>query len=100
MLLQQQRNSLEVISHAFCESAETNAGEEVDAKSSVFWIVLREHVTVRLLHRWFGETADQGLHAQILEHLLQENFDEDTGRRCGVILVHIHYLKTGPRDRI
>lgn len=96
MLLKEERDLLEVLTHALCQRAESDAREEVDAESRVFRVVAWEHIGVCILHCRLCETSDQGLQAEDLEHLLEQNLHKDAGRRSSVVFVHVNDFEASP----
>lgn len=89
-----------MLSHVLRHRTETNTGEEINRESRILGIVDREHVAqvhleIRLLES-FGEL----LQSHSFENLLEHDFDEDTTRRGGVVLVHLDDVEDGPGNGV
>lgn len=69
-----------MLAHVFGESTHSDGCEEVDTEPSVLRVVGRENTSQCWLQFVSLEAFGQLFHADALGEVLDENFDEDTGR--------------------
>ena len=96
----QLRRVLEVCPHVLSDASEADTGVVVDGESGVFRVVHREHAPEGGEKIGRLESLAQLRHPHDLEHLLQHDFDKNSGRRGRLFLVHVHDVQHGPRNTV
>lgn len=86
----------EMFPHLLRDRTQPDRREVVDREPRVLGVVEREHVLERSLHAGLSKPLRQLLHSQLLRHLLEQNLDEDTTGRGGLVLVHVDDVEDSP----
>lgn len=89
-----------MFSHLLSDDAQPDTGEVVDREASVLRVVHGEHLLVVFSHGWVFEPLRQLLQPHLFHHFIHKNFDENSARRRGVVLVHLDHREHSPRQRI
>jgi len=87
-----------MLSQLIRETPQANGSEEVDREASVLGGITGEHTIQEGQQKRVMQASIQLVQAQILHQLLEEDFDKDTTRRIGVVLIQANVLQNLPTD--
>ena len=92
----QKETYLQVLTHLFGDSTQTDGGKVVDSEARVLGVVHGEHRTARYLHLGVLEPLGDCLQTHAFSDFIEEDFDEDTRARCRIFLGKLDAVEDGP----
>lgn len=89
-----------MLAHVLGDSSHTNRGEVVDAEAGIARVVFGEEANICFLEIGVLEALNKFLHAHDFSKILEQNLDEDTGGRCGFVLVEMDAGENMPAEGV
>jgi hypothetical protein len=89
-----------MLTHLVGKTTKANTGKEVDGETYMLCILAGKHASKVVRHHRVFEPVLQHLQAKCAVDLLQQDFQKDTGRRCGIFFSENHIAKQGPRQGV